>query len=38
VYAITAGFGLKYGFSKIITAVLVGVLFNFPLHRHYVFK
>jgi putative flippase GtrA len=38
VYAITAGFGLKYGFSKIITAVLVGLLFNFPLHRRYVFK
>jgi putative flippase GtrA len=38
VYAFTAGTGLKYGVSKIITAVLVGLLFNFPLHRRYVFK
>ena len=38
VYAFTAGTGLKYGFSKIITAILVGLFFNFPLHRRYVFK
>lgn len=38
VYAFTEGTGFKYGFSKVITAALVGLLFNFPLHRHYVFK
>lgn len=38
VYAITDGIGLKYGISKLVTAFLVGLLFNFPLHRRYVFK
>lgn len=38
VYAFTEFFGVKYGISKILTSVLVGVLFNFPLHRRYVFK
>lgn len=38
VYAFTDGAGLKYGVSKVLTAVLVGLLFNFPLHRRYVFK
>jgi putative flippase GtrA len=38
VYGFTEGFGLKYGLSKVITAFLVGLLFNFPLHRGYVFK
>ena len=38
VYAFTDGGGLKYGLSKVITALLVGLLFNFPLHRRYVFK
>jgi putative flippase GtrA len=38
VYAFTDGAGLKYGVSKIITAIAVGLLFNFPLHRRYVFK
>lgn len=38
VYAITEGFGLKYGFSKVLTSLLVGVFFNFPLQRRYVFK
>ncbi len=38
VYAFTDGGGLKYGLSKVITAILVGLLFNFPLHRRYVFK
>ena len=38
VYAFTAGTGLKYGVSKVITAILVGLFFNFPLHRRYVFK
>lgn len=38
VYSFTAGIGLKYGLSKVVTALLVGLLFNFPLHRRYVFK
>lgn len=38
VFAFTEGFGLKYGYSKAVVAILVGVLFNFPLHRRYVFK
>lgn len=38
VYIFTDGFGLKYGLSKAVTAILVGLLFNFPLHRRYVFK
>ena len=38
VYAFTDGLGLKYGLSKVVTALAVGLLFNFPLHRRYVFK
>lgn len=38
VYVFTDEMGLKYGLSKVITAILVGLLFNFPLHRRYVFK
>jgi len=38
VYVITDAGGLKYGISKVLTAFLVGLLFNFPLHRRYVFK
>ncbi len=38
VFAITDWIGLKYGISKLATAFLVGLLFNFPLHRRYVFK
>lgn len=38
VYAFTDGVGLKYGVSKVVMAFFVGLLFNFPLHRRYVFK
>lgn len=38
VYAFTEGVGLKYGVSKVIISLFVGLLFNFPLHRRYVFK
>jgi putative flippase GtrA len=38
VYAFTDGLGLKYMVSKLITAFLVGVLYNFPLHRGFVFR
>jgi putative flippase GtrA len=38
VWSFTEGFGWKYGVSKVVTAFVVGLLFNFPLHRRYVFK
>lgn len=38
VYFLTDHFGIQYAISKIITAFLVGILFNFPLHRAYVFR
>ena len=37
VYFLTAYLNIHYAISRVITAVLVGVLFNFPLHRHFVF-
>jgi len=37
VYILTDSFGLHYAVSKAITAVLVGLFFNFPLHRGFVF-
>jgi len=37
VYFLTDYLGIYYLFSKVITAFLVAVLFNFPLHRHFVF-
>jgi putative flippase GtrA len=37
VYLLTEYMGIYYAISRIITAILVGVLFNFPLHRHFVF-
>ncbi len=38
VYALTEYLGLKYGFSKVFSSLAVGLFFNFPLHRRYVFK
>jgi len=38
VYLLTEYFGSYYAVSKVITAVLVGLLFNFPLHRRFVFR
>lgn len=38
VWALTESFGLAYGYSKVIIAVLVGVLYNFPMHRTIVFR
>lgn len=38
VYAFTEFFGVKYGISKVLTSLLVGLLFNYPLHRRFVFK
>jgi putative flippase GtrA len=37
VYLLTEYLDLHYAMSKLITAVLVGLLFNFPLHRGFVF-
>ena len=37
VYFLTAYLNIHYAISRLITAVLVGVLFNFPLHRRFVF-
>ena len=38
VYLFTDTLGLKYFYSKAIVAILVGIFFNFPLHRNYVFR
>jgi putative flippase GtrA len=38
VYVLTEYGGFKYMISKLITATLVGFLFNFPMHRSYVFQ
>lgn len=38
VYLLTDYIGLHYAISKTITAFLVGILFNFPLHRRFVFR
>jgi putative flippase GtrA len=37
VYLLTEYAGFHYTLSRALTAVLVGVLFNFPLHRRFVF-
>jgi putative flippase GtrA len=37
VYLLTDYLGMHYVMSKIITAVAVGILINFPLHRRFVF-
>ncbi len=37
VYLLTDYLGIHYALSRAITAFLVGVLFNFPLHRRFVF-
>lgn len=38
VYLFTDLIGFKYTISRVITALLVGVCFNFPLHRSFVFR
>ncbi len=38
VYLFTEYGGLKYFVSKLVVAILVGVFFNFPLHRRFVFR
>ena len=36
--ALTEGLGSPYGASKLVTALAVGWLFNYPLHRGFVFS
>lgn len=38
VYAMTESLHIHYGISVLLVSTLVGVAFNFPLHRHYVFR
>ncbi len=38
VYLLTEYLKMHYAMSKVVTAILVGVLFNFPLHRRFVFS
>jgi len=38
VWAVTEWFGVHYSVSVVVVSALVGLLFNFPLHRHYVFS
>lgn len=38
VYLVTEYFGLHYAISVVVVSFLVGILFNFPLHRYYVFS
>lgn len=38
VYALTEALELQYIVSKTLTAIFVGIAFNYPLHRYYVFK
>jgi putative flippase GtrA len=38
VYSLTDYAGLAYTHSKTVTAVAVGALFNFPMHRYFVFR
>ncbi len=38
VYLLTEWFGLFYLVSKILTAVAVGVFYNYPLHRYFVYS
>jgi putative flippase GtrA len=37
VYAFTEKVGTSYLISKVMTSMLVGFLYNFPLHRYFVF-
>jgi len=38
VYAFTEGSGISYIASSVLTSILVGVFFNFPLQRYFVFS
>ncbi len=38
VFLVTEKLGLHYAFSVILVSLVVGVLFNYPLHRCYVYR
>jgi putative flippase GtrA len=38
VYLLTDKLGIHYALSRVIAAAVVGLIFNFPLHRHFVFR
>lgn len=38
VYAVTEHFHLYYSVSVVLVSILVGILFNYPLQRYYVYK
>jgi putative flippase GtrA len=38
VFLFTEVAGLRYGYSKAITSLAVALLWNYPLHRYFVFK
>lgn len=38
VFLFTEAAGLRYGYSKVIASIAVGLLWNYPLHRYFVFK
>lgn len=38
VYLLTDGLGFKYMISKIVASLSVGIFYNFPLHRWFVFR
>lgn len=38
VFGMTETFKIHYAISVVIVSLLVGFLFNYPLHRHYVYR
>jgi putative flippase GtrA len=38
VYAVTELVHVHYALSVVVVSLAVGILFNFPLHRHYVYR
>jgi putative flippase GtrA len=38
VYGMTETFKIHYAISVVLVSILVGFLFNYPLHRHYVYR
>jgi putative flippase GtrA len=38
VYLFTNDLGIYYGASAVLVSIIVGVAFNFPLHRYWVFR
>jgi putative flippase GtrA len=38
VFLVTELFQVHYALSVAIVSILVGILFNYPLHRHYVYR